>query len=238
MYALNVGTIVAVRVQRSASSTWSGATYVQVRKPDAVDAQSQTFRCGAMALPRETSDTTDQYCVAAVDRTMADACGSDESPAAQAENCTCFREFMVVEDRVLVCTSDGCFSTSTAGASGWSDMSEIAHVHGLGSDGRVYGTSPANTTLCSADAGLTWATPPHATPPPLATAALQYAFDVSNLTTTPLDTHVVDGDVLWGVSAQGVHYNAHGTWELHGMWACDCHGACGQACNQPNPHLL
>eukprot|EP00041_Stephanoeca_diplocostata_P028662 m.825978 g.825978 ORF g.825978 m.825978 type:complete len:566 (+) comp23410_c0_seq4:261-1958(+) len=237
MFALDVGTIVAVRLQRDPASTWGGATYVQVRKPDADAEPSQTFRCSAMALPRETTDTADQYCVAAADRTIADTCAAATTASREAENCTCFREFLVVEDRVLVCTSDGCFSTGAAGTSGWSDMGEVAHVHGLGSDGRVYGTSPANRTLSSADAGLTWAALAYAVPP-LATPALQYTFDVRNLTTTPLDAHVVDGDIMWGVSSQGVHYNAHGTWELHGMWACDCNGACGQSCNQPQPHLL
>ena len=32
--------------------------------------------------------------------------------------------------RVLVCTSDGCLSTSADGENGWSDMSEIAHLDG------------------------------------------------------------------------------------------------------------
>ena len=95
------------------------------------------------------------------------------------------------------------------------DMPEIAHITGVGTDGDLYGLDAASTVLASRDAGLTWFTP--ATVAPIGVAVPNYSFDVNALTTTPRDDDVVTaGSVLWGLTSQGVHYNTNGSWELHG----------------------
>ncbi len=41
-----------------------------------------------------------------------------DTPSAQ--ECTCYREILVKDRRILICTSDGCFATDDHGRAGWS----------------------------------------------------------------------------------------------------------------------
>eukprot|EP00040_Diaphanoeca_grandis_P024140 m.132407 g.132407 ORF g.132407 m.132407 type:complete len:567 (+) comp29604_c0_seq1:220-1920(+) len=233
MYALDVGAAVSVHVQRTPGDAFV-ATYVRVRKPDSTT-ESVTFRCGAAALHHEITNIDDQHCVVATEEI---ALESNRVPYGSPgySSCSCYREFQIVDDRVLVCTSDGCFSTSSDSLNGWSDMVEVSRILGVGSDGHYYGKDGDNQTLVSRNSGLTWVVPTVAAP--IVTEALSYSFDVDFLTRVPLDEHTFGSPVIWGLTAQGVHTNVNGTWQLHGLWACNCAGACGLECNQPDPHLL
>ena len=118
MYALDVGHITSVRLTRPAGDDF-GATYVRIRKPDNAGADAQTFRCSVTSLHHEVQDTDDQYCVVASDTTIVDPATAPVGSVAH-DSCSCFREFKVVEDRVITCTSDGCYSSSADGQNGWS----------------------------------------------------------------------------------------------------------------------
>jgi hypothetical protein len=109
-------------------------------------------------------------------------------------------------------------------------------LKGLGTDASLYGRNREDVAVFSADAGLTWASAHNQVQ--IKTPVQSYFMDVNNLTTEPLDKHVIHGDVEWGVTSQGVHYSKDGVWELHGLWACKCDGACGLKCNQPDPNLI
>lgn len=235
MYALDVGTVSTVRVQRLPDNPYF-ASYIRVRKPDSTT-ESVTFRCSAAVLPHETTNVDDQQCIVASEDIVIN---SSRVPYGSPgySSCNCYREFQIVDDRVLICTSDGCFSTSADGKNGWSDVPEVTHIKGFGSDGNYYGTDGDNRTLVSKNHGLTWTEPIIIAPVVIGRGALSYSFDVDFLTRIPLDEHTFGSPVIWGLTAQGVHYNTNGTWDLHGLWACNCAGACGLECNQPNPHLL
>lgn len=233
MFVLDVGSVVSVHVQRLPDDLWT-ANYIRIRKPD-TSTESQTFRCGAVALHHETSNLNDQHCIMTTEEIVTNSSRiPEDSPAMN--SCTCFREFQIVSDRVVTCTSDGCFSTSADGLNGWSDVIEISHILGIGSDGHYYGTDSKNRTLLSKNAGLTWIVPEIVAP--IDVPPLLYTFDVEELPRIPLDIHTFGGSTLWGLTAQGIHVNSNGTWDLHAMWACNCAGACGLECNQPSPNLL
>lgn len=249
LYVRDVGDASSLRIRRSAGQAVSAARIRVQKMPvagsnaDDADSQvasnSQTFECAAHT-EHANGDVEDvQYCILAHGAAAeANEAGVAAAGSPAAGSCTCFREFMVVEGRVLVCTSDGCLSTSADGDNGWSDMHEVAHLLGIGTDGSLYGSSASNnSTVLSKDAGLTWEASFHDVA--MSEPVKQYFLDVNHLTVEPLDDHVIHhGQVEWGVTSQGVHYSRDGTWELHALWACKCDGACGLKCNQPNPNLI
>lgn len=234
VYVMDVGSISAVRLRRTAGDEWS-ATRIRIQNRES-DAQSVTFECAALTERVDGTLEETQFCIRASELSPGVSSPHASSPANQS-SCTCFREFTVIDGRVLVCTSDGCYSTNALGTSGWSDMHEIAHLSGLGTDSRLYGKDAANSTMVSDDTGLTWRASAYEVE--IVKPVLNYAFDVRNLTTTPLDEHVMSHEnVEWGVTSGGVHLNKDGIWQPHAVWACDCDGACGLKCNQPSPNLI
>ncbi len=111
-------------------------------------------------------------------------------------------------------------------------MPEVAHLLGVGTDGKLYGTSAAGGLMRSVDFGISWQ--PSGDPAvSFARNATTYSFDPTALTTAPADADTFrSGAFEWGLSSQGVHFMASGAWSLHGLWACRCEGACGLKCNQ------
>jgi hypothetical protein len=172
-----------VGLRRSSNEDWT-AIRVRIRKVD-TEEPSQTFVCAAHLEDEGGSQSNVQFCVLELASASPEVV-AETSPAAT--SCTCFREFTVVQDRVMICTSDGCFSTSTDADNGWSDMPVVQHLFGIGTDGVLYGATSENTTVHSRNAGLTWEPSLHTVE--IATPVLDYFFDVNHLTTIPKDVHV------------------------------------------------
>eukprot|EP00039_Didymoeca_costata_P031695 m.35942 g.35942 ORF g.35942 m.35942 type:complete len:236 (-) comp8994_c0_seq2:73-780(-) len=231
-YAMDVGSIATVRLRRTSGETWRSAI-IRIQKID-TEEPSVTFECSppSVLAGGETEDVF--FCIRAVSET--NEIPSEDKPVVQA-NCSCFREFTILEDRVLICTSDGCFATSSDGENGWSDLPEVSRLLGVGTDARFYAKTSANDTIVSDDAGINWATSQQNVA--IEKPVMQYVPDVHNPVTTPLDQHILrHGDVEWGITSGGVLFNRDGTWSMHAVWACACDGACGLKCNQPSPNLL
>lgn len=234
LYIMDVGILTGVRIRVADTESWQ-LSRIRIENRDK-DVPSITFECADVIPGSTIGGMKEQFCM--IPQTFYERPESPEigSPATD-NNCTCFRQFTVVQDRVLVCTSDGCFSTNADGTSGWSEIREIQQLLGVGADSRLYAKNTENKTVVSDDVGLNWQYGHGSVT--IEVPVINYIVDVHNLTKTPRDEHILHHNgVEWGLTSGGVHYSKDGSWTTHAVWACGCDGVCGLKCNQPSPNLL
>jgi hypothetical protein len=93
--------------------------YKNHRHHEALTAYVQTFVCSPVFAGRRGGYDGEQMCIEAV-APIINTTYTYRNDTPSAQECTCYREIVVYDHRVFVCTSDGCFATDDHGRAGWS----------------------------------------------------------------------------------------------------------------------